>query len=612
MGQKGIIKLRKLGKPKQEVAHKESGHESSQKQTKEFESASSLLVSPELVQVSDSEQTLSKTTTTNAKERPLLCITQSVMKETTLANMTQNKKDVPVSSMKGRPLSNVIQAGIKEGPVLNTIQTFMKESPLLNAIPSNMAVEQASNARQTVIKDYLLPTATQSLVKGKPILNIFQTDTKEGPSQSLVKSGPFSNNTQSIVKERPLSEMIQSVEKARSLLTTTPSVMKNSSTSYNIQTGVKQKPKSHTTQTVMKEPKPVDATHTVVEEISTPSLANVAENTRKTLLKAALDLVKKTKYSNPELQNFKLSFIKTDDLDKESLQNVRDTVTVKLKDTEQPNIYECSYSAKISPAEETGEQKNETAQSSSTTKAQDGNTTQSSGTTKAQDGNSTQTTNRTITEDDYNYFLYVKTKKEKPMPRFKGVGKKKFQKLKAKSTLRKNILDRVVETNGPSSAKAKVVPGNKVAEAENETVMESSIAQSGASDGTHFAESDNEFDGADVPLDPDKPHNIIELDHPYTTCVVAANPDNLGSETHTSPRPNTSAVVQPKVEKVDADCPVSPSPGMSGVVETIPGMSDVAEAARGLSGVAEATSGDSEMPMSPGPSTDFLQAIQVL
>ena len=603
VGQKGIIKIRKVEKSQKEVAGTESGQENSQKQTK---------VSPELKQVSDSEQTLSKTTTI-VKGKPLLSITQSVMTEIASANMTQNEKDVPVSSMRGNSLSNVIQAGIKQGPLLSTIQTSMKESPLTNVMLSNLTVEPISNAKKTVVEDslHVLPSTKQALaMKVKPLPNVFQTDTKEGPlsnsTSTLMKSGPLSsdtpiaeknrtlltttptvtknrsfNNTQSIMKDRSLSGMTQSMDKERSLLTTTSSVIKSNSISYKIQTGVKQKPKSDTTQTVMKEPKPVDATDTVVEEISTASLANVAENTKKTLLKAAFDLVKKTKHSNPELQNFKLSFIKTDELDKEkSLKNIQDALTVKLKDTKLQKISEWLDC----PAQETGNNNDNKIQSVSAT--------------ETQDGNSAKSTNRSVTQDSYNYFQYVKTKKEKPTPKFKGGGKKKQdtsldeQKLKSKSTLKHDTLDRAVENDILKSAKAKIVSGNELDEAENENVTEASIGQSDDLENTVSAESDNEFDGSGVPPDPEKPHNIIELDHPYTTGIMVTSPDNSSAEMHMSPRPSTSAMIVPKLEKSDTESAISTSPGTSGL--------------------AAAANLDSEMPMSPAPSSDFLKAIQVL
>ena len=500
----------KMGKLK-EIEQKADGQEKSQ-----FEAAASSSVCIEPTQLSDSSFRV-----------PSLPISKSQTSISTLLTVSSsNFAGTPVLT----PGSKTFVASLStlagsDMPANTFVTSKHTETQGLSKVPP---VVKTSQLHSDVSKKQLLKSISKSVTKNEAILMeelAIQlrkvgkaTEVNQGTVQNstpVVITNKFMKSEQFNSREIHVSDMKQSRSaiEERSLATIKPKP--SSSITYT----KTEKPKHDTTKSSKNELQLVD----VQRQIDSTDLA---ENTRKTLMKAAMDLVNKTKQSNPELQTFKLSFIKSNDLDNQNMHNDTNTSAVESMDTEL------------------------------------------SSTTETQDGYPRKSTTRRMKPDDYHYFKDVRKKKEEATLLKREREKKRLQKIQ-KSKEITSTKDRL------NVATAKRGSENEMKEALTESVMETSIAQTDELEKTDTAESDNgEFTSSYVLPDLSKAENIIELDHPYTGTTGV---------TSRSPRQSDSALMKPKLEKMDPE----------------------------MSSVSEASRVDHENPMSPSPSSDFLQAIQV-
>ena len=233
------------------------------------------------------------------------------------------------------------------------------------------------------------------------------------------------------------------------------------------------------------------------------------EDTKVKLLKAALELVTKTKQSNPEIQNFKLSVVKTADLDKRIIQDLSEA---------------------------------------STGSAVELMATDSSDKQKEQDDDARRSANCRIDGDDHMYFQDVKNKKKRLAMVKHQKKKKQFEKIE---TIKKIAKKRSVKVQTAKVTRSE----NEVKDAETKIVHKISKTPPGEDTNT-AEESDTKFSSVHVQTHLMKPDNIIDLDHAYTGIT--------SWRTQTTSSQSDLALVKPKEEKMDTD-----NAETSGVVATL-------------------------------------------
>ena len=233
------------------------------------------------------------------------------------------------------------------------------------------------------------------------------------------------------------------------------------------------------------------------------------EDTKVKLLKAALELVTKTKQSNPEIQNFKLSVVKTADLDKRIIQG----------------LSEASAGSAVELM-----------------------ATDSSDKQKEQDDDARRSANCRIDGDDHMYFQDVKNKKKRLAMVKHQKKKKQFEKIE---TIKKIAKKRSVKVQTAKVTRSE----NEVKDAETKIVPKISKTPPGEDTNT-AEESDTEFKSVNVQTHLMKPDNIIDLDHAYTGIT--------SWRTQTTSSQSDLALVKPKEENMDTD-----NAETSGVVATL-------------------------------------------